>query len=399
MESQGVGPDWARPQYGEYYAKSPFLYSAVKLRADAVVRPPLVVYQDVADGKKPAGPNHPLQELLNRANNFLTYGDVMRATSTYLDIWGSAFWVLTKEGQGSKPKEIWPVRPDRMRIIPSPTEYISRFEYQRQHQWVPLRIDEVVWFRLHNPMNEYAGLSPIAAIRLSLDTGIDASQHNRNQFKNDLLISNVWIKTDSQPSPEELEDFDKRLKRKFASPSRSRLPFIGTKGMEPHVLGFSPRDMEHLKTLRFTLEDVSRAYGIPKIMLGDLERSTFSNFEQAEIIFWRNMASYLQFMQNEINEMLVPQFGTGLSVEFDLSEIEALQDDVNEVHARLRNNVKATIMTPNEAREEMGLKPVPDGDVLLQPINVVPLGGEIPKAPTTEDFSPDGHSFESLSTF
>ena len=39
------GEGWARPEYGRYMATSPSVYAAVRLRAEAVTRPPLRVYR------------------------------------------------------------------------------------------------------------------------------------------------------------------------------------------------------------------------------------------------------------------------------------------------------------------------------------------------------------------
>ena len=46
--------------------------------------------------------------------------------------------------------------------------------------------------------------------------------------------------------------------------------------------------MDFIQGLRWSLEEVSRVYGVPKPLLSDLERATFSNINAAERIFWRN---------------------------------------------------------------------------------------------------------------
>ena len=43
-ELDGAGQTWARPEYGRYYATSVPVYSAIKVRSEALARPPLVVY-------------------------------------------------------------------------------------------------------------------------------------------------------------------------------------------------------------------------------------------------------------------------------------------------------------------------------------------------------------------
>ena len=42
-QTAGIGGDWAKSVYGDYYATSVSVYSAIKLRADAMARAPLTV--------------------------------------------------------------------------------------------------------------------------------------------------------------------------------------------------------------------------------------------------------------------------------------------------------------------------------------------------------------------
>ena len=41
----GAGGGWNRTEYGEYYATSTPVYSAIRIRAEALTRPPVVVYR------------------------------------------------------------------------------------------------------------------------------------------------------------------------------------------------------------------------------------------------------------------------------------------------------------------------------------------------------------------
>ena len=89
---RGVGPEWQAAAYGEYYARSADVYSAVKLRAEAVSRPSLQVRQTDANGAwRWVGPEHPMQRLLDTVNGWWSRSDLLIATETYLCLWGSAF--------------------------------------------------------------------------------------------------------------------------------------------------------------------------------------------------------------------------------------------------------------------------------------------------------------------
>ena len=60
---------WARPEYGRYMATSPSVYAAVRLRAEAVTRPPLRVYRTESSGRRAlVEPSHSVARLLERVN-------------------------------------------------------------------------------------------------------------------------------------------------------------------------------------------------------------------------------------------------------------------------------------------------------------------------------------------
>ena len=204
----GIGQTWTPLSYGEYYPRSPAVYAAIRIRQDAVVRAPLKVHRrpivrqatgvsglngtgrlDHAGGPQRrdglAGAEVRVQRLLDAPNPFWTRGDLWRATETYLGLWGSAYWGLERDDRG-EVFEIWPLRSDRMRVVPDPDRYIKGFVYVGQgRQLVPYLPDDIVWLHYFNPLDEYSGMSPIAPLRLSADMGLDALRANRNSVANE----------------------------------------------------------------------------------------------------------------------------------------------------------------------------------------------------------------------
>ena len=209
-------------------------------------------------------------------------------------------------------------------------------------------------------------MSPIAPLRLSADMGLDALRANRNSVANE-STPGVFIETGDTPTDDEVREFYERWELRFRGPANVRRPVLLSGGMKAGNLGFSPKDMEYLQTMRWSLEDVARVYGVPKPMMGDLERSTFSNFETSRRVFWEDtMVPQLVFYQEALGQMLLPNLGfdtSGTFVEFDVSVIEALQESENDKAKRRQTYVSTGIMTINEVRRELNLPPVDWGDV------------------------------------
>ena len=369
----GSGQAWMPLSYGEYYPRSALVYAAIKMRQDALARVPVRVYRRLAAGAPREGdrrraveavePAHPAQRLLDSPNPFWTRGDLWRATETSLGLWGSAFWGLERDETG-QVTEIWPLRSDRMRVIPDPARYIKGFVYVGQgRQIVSYLAEDVVWIRYFNPLDEYAGLSPIAPLRLSADIGLDALRANRSNLTND-NTPGLFVETEDTPTDDEVREFYERWESRFQGVNRGRRPALLSGGMTAKNLGFSPKEMEYLQTLRWSLEDVARVYGVPKAMLGDIERVSFANFATARRVFWEDtLVPQMAFYAEALQQMLLPNFGDpSLFVEFDTSEVEALQENESDKATRRKTYVSGGIMTVNEVRQEMNLRPVPWGD-------------------------------------
>ena len=369
--ASGGAAGWAQTAFGEYYPRSAVVYAAIKVRQDAIARLPLRVLRRIPAsrqrmegvnaraGGELVGTDHPLQRLLDSPNPFWSRSDLWRATETYLSLWGAAFWALERDENGSIA-EIWPLRPDKMRPIPDAQRYIKGFVYVGAgSELVPYLPDDVVWMRYFNPLDEYAGLSPIAPLRQSADMGMDALRANRKLLQND-STPGLIIETEGFPTDADVSEFYARWESRFQGVEKMRRPALLSPGMKASNLGFSPRDMEYIESLRWSLEDVTRVFGVPKVMIGDLENTTFSNFNTARRLFWEDtIAAQLAFYQESLRQHLLPHFGDdSLTVEFDLSGVEALKESEENKAKRRRIYVEAGIMTIDEVRREMNLPPI-----------------------------------------
>ena len=363
--SAGVGSGsegWARPEYGRYMATSPSVYAAVRLRSEAITRPPLRVYRTESTGRRVlVEPSHPVTRLLERVNPWYTRADLWRATEIYLCLWGAAFWAIER-GEDGQP-ELWPLRPDRMAVIPDRRRYVRGFVYRGAVEQVAYTPDEIVWLRYFNPLEEMAGLSPLAPARLSADMGHEGLHFNRHLLRNSARPDFLLL-TNQEMNDAELEDFYARWEQRYQGTGNAHRPAVASAVRDVKTLGLSHRDIDFIQGLRWSLEEVSRTYGVPKLLLGDFERATYANVQASERMFWRNtVVPEVRFLEDQLNRSLLPKLGyPQLTVEFDLSVIEALQEDENSRVQRETQLLDRGVLTINEVRRERNLPEVPWGD-------------------------------------
>ena len=365
MATAGAGASvggWARPEYGRYIATSPAVYAAVKLRADALARPPLRLYRRNAAGRRdPVAAEHPAARLLERVNPWYTRADLWRATEIHLCLWGAAFWAIEQNEDGAP--ELWPLRPDRMAVIPDRRQFVRGFVYQGSAARVAYTPEEIVWLRYFNPLEELAGLSPLAPARLSADMGHEGLRFNRNLLHNSARPDFLLL-TNQELNAAELEDFYARWEARYRGPGNAHRPALSAAVRDVKTLGLSHRDLDFMQGLRWSLEEISRTYGVPKLLLGDFERATYANVQASERMFWRNtVVPEVRFLEEQVNRALLPRLGyPQLTAEFDLSVIEALQEDENNRVQRETALLDRGVLTINEVQRERNLPEVPWGD-------------------------------------
>ena len=362
----GIASDWPQSGHARYYEKSAAVHAAVKVRADAVARPGLRVLVRESGSLhrgeyRDAGSDDPVTRLLERPNEMWTQGQLLRATETYLALWGSAFWGIERDSAGNA-SELWPLRPDRVRIIPDRNRHVRGFVYENGGERAAYLPQEIVWFRHINPADEFLGMSSLSPARLAVDMGEEALSFNRSFFRNSTMPSDLAITTEETPTEDEVSEFYARWESRFRGSGKAHRPVLLSRGMDAKRLGISQKDMEFTQALRWSVEEVARAFGVPKVFLGQLEDATLSNVETLERYLWRNtVVPELRLIEQAINSSVTPLFESfpgQRRVEFDLGDIEALKESENDRVDREVKLVAAGIITVDEARAGRNLEPI-----------------------------------------
>ena len=363
-QATGIGADWSPTEYGDYYAQSVPIFSAISTRADALSQIPWKVHRATA-ARPPVEDTHPAQQLLDQPNPWFSGAELRRATETYMCLWGRAYWTIEDSEDGER-KEIWPVRPDRMVVIPGRGRtgpYIQGYLYHGTAGDVVYLPEEVEMFRFFNPLQDRTGLSPIAPLRMSADMGKDALSYNRNTLRNGAIPDYILLANEELTS-EAVEEFYKRWEERFQGPNRANRPGIASFITDVKPLAFSNRDMEFLASLRWTVKDAARVFRVPETMLAELQYASLANMEVLERWFWRStIKPQANIMAEKITHSLLPKLGhTGLEVAFNYDGIEALNESREERIAREKEFLDRGVVTINEVRLGYDMAPVSWGN-------------------------------------
>ena len=314
VDNETFGP----AEYGDYLATSNGVYVCAKLRSQLLASLPVAAYKGVGDARRPVE-RGPLVDLLSKVNPYWTFSRLVETTQMSLCAWGSAYWLLERDGGGA-PREIWWVRPDRVRVVPSAKGYVARFDYYPPGASQPIAYlpEEVVWLRYPNPLEEYSGLSPLAAARIAADTAGAAMRSNRNLFLNGVNAGGlITPENDAIISEGQAAELTELLRKRMRGVDNAHRWMVLRYDAKFTPMAMTPKDAEYLGSLKWNLEEICRAYGVPQDLVGG--QRTYENVDAAMKAIWVNtVLPEARLLASELTEQLLPMFpGQADEIAFD----------------------------------------------------------------------------------
>lgn len=366
------------------YSKNELVYACINEIASSAPEAPLRVYDTENDDVRD---DHPLRQLIARPNPFLSEFELWELTIIHLYLAGNAFWEKVRSSAG-RVVELWPLRPDRVRIVPHARDWIAGYQYRIDGRTFELGRDDVIHFRFPDPLNDFLGMPPLRAALRAVATDNEMTDFAKVMLQNGALPG-VVITTQEAIDEATVERLSARWKQKFGGRRRGEPAFL-QQGMEVHTVGL---DMQQLAfpDLRMISETrICAALGVPPILVGaqaGLARSTFANYGEARRSFWEEtIAPLLRRFADKINTQLLPEWpgSERLEARFDTGDVSALQELHRQTWERADAAVRSGWITVNEARAQVGFHPVAGGDVFLRPLTTVATAAEVAAPPSLD---------------
>ena len=275
-----------------------------------------------------------MQGLLDRVNQDWTRSRMWRAVETYLCLWGQSFRWINKGGSPDPAAwEIWPLRPDKVKVMVGKDGTIAGYVHDPHGSRVAMLPDEVIWDRYFNPQDHFKGQSPLEAVRGWVQMQLDMVEFNHQLFKHGLLVSNLAFFLES-PELGDIELFQERLADRYSGMENAQLPIIAPGQGSVQNLGLSNRDMEFIQGIQLAKEQVADSLGVPEEMFAGAQHPTFSNREAAIKDFYANTVTQeWDLLASEMQEQFVPTLPRGYQdviLRFDTAEIAEMQESLTD---------------------------------------------------------------------
>ncbi|MBM3084808.1 phage portal protein [Chelatococcus daeguensis] len=355
----GVGrPVWTPREFEalarEGFSRNPVVHRCVKLVAEAAAAVPWVLHDGATEPER-----HPLLDLVRRPNPREDGGSFLESLFSHLLVAGNAYAEAVCIGEA--PRELYVLRPDRMRVVPGGDGWPAAYDYTVGGRTVRLArregspVEPVLHLRLFNPVDDHYGLSPMEAAAGAVDIHNAASAWNKALLDNAARPSGALVYkgpdgvglTDAQ-----FERLKGELEQQFQGRDNAGRPLLLDGGLDWRPLSLSPKDMDFVEAKAAAAREIALAFGVPPMLLGLPGDNTYANFAEANRSFWRQTVIPLaQRAAASVAHWLAPAFGGELRFEIDLDRIDAL---AGEREALWRRISSADFLSEDEKREAVG---------------------------------------------
>lgn len=334
------------------------VYSCVRILAEAIAGLPLHLYKYTSDGGKEKALDHPLYYLLHSEPNAEMTSFVFRETlMSHLLLWGNAYAQIIRDGAG-RVVSLYPLLPANMSVNRSANGRLC-YEYSADTGTVKLSPENV----LHIPGLGFDGLigySPIAMAKNSIGMAIACEEYGAAFFANGANPGGVL------EHPGIVKD-QARVRESWnavyqGSGNAHRIAVL-EEGMKFNAIGIPPEQAQFLETRKFQINEIARIFRVPPHMVGDLEKSSFSNIEQQSLEFVKYTLGpwVVRFEQAIQKALLLPNEKRMYLAKFNVDGL--LRGDYESRMTGYSIGIQNGFLSPNDVRllEDMNLIPSEEG--------------------------------------
>ena len=264
------------------------VYSCVRILAEAVAGLPLHLYRYKKDGGKERAIDNNLYHLLHDEPNKEMSSFIFRETlMTHLLLWGNAYAQIIRNGKG-EVVALYPLMPNKMQVDRDENGELY-YIYTRSSDEAKTMEGVTVYLTprdvLHIPGLGFDGLvgySPIAMAKNAIGLAIATEEYGAKFFANGAAPSGVLEHPGTIKDPSRLRE---NWNSTFGGSANSGKVAVLEEGMKYTPISISPEQAQFLETRKFQIDEIARIFRVPPHMVGDLEKSSFSNIEQQSLEF------------------------------------------------------------------------------------------------------------------
>lgn len=332
-------------------------FRSVRMVAEAAAAVPLVLTEEGARQIE-----HPVVRLLAQPNPGQDGRSFLECVYGHLNLAGNAYLEAAAHDSLGLPIELHALRPDRMRVIPGEDGWPKGFEYKvgrAAHRWeMTAEHRPILHLKAFHPLDDHYGMGPLAAAAQSIDVHNAAARWSKALLDNAARPSGAIVfgaKDGSQLSEAQFQRLSREIEENHQGARNAGRPMLLEGGLDWRPMGYSPSEMEFLKTKSDAAREIALAFGVPPMLLGIPGDNTYANYQEANRAFYRQtVVPLVRKTANAIAVWLGEASGRALRLEPDLDQVPALSAERDALWKRVS---EADFLDESEKRALLGLPP------------------------------------------
>ena len=340
------------------------VFAATRLISETVASLPFDLYEKNESGRTVSS-NQLRRVLTQRPNRYQTRIEFWESVVFNLVLSGNAYCVITRVG-----KDIASLMPVSSSLVTPELSHDGELTYRISNSTGEKIYKQSDIWHVKLFGSGIVGLSPLAHAAQQASIAQATNAMVADLYKNGGKSAGV-LKTGRILTKEQRDKTRENFDEVCNGPA-ARL-FILEADMDYQPTTITPKDLELISLMRYTVEDLGRFFGVPSILLNQTigQSSLGSNVNEILTAFYKlNLRPYLEKIEESILRWLVPD-AEKFEAEFDFDAL--LRADMPTRLESFGRAIQTGQMTPNEARHLEGRASLEGGDYLMIQSGTVPI--------------------------
>tara|TARA_R110000751_G_scaffold78147_8_gene157678 strand:+ start:871 stop:2097 length:1227 start_codon:yes stop_codon:yes gene_type:complete len=325
-----------------------WLFAVVDRIASSAAAVPWQLFRAQPGGEAAKVDKSPVLDLWTSVNPFYTRHEFIETSIQHFELTGEIWWLIVRN-RGGRPVELWNIRPDRIRPIPSSKNFVAGYVYSIGQTQIPLEVKDVIFIRRPSPIDPYRGIGTVQSMMMDLGSEQMSAQWTRNFFQNGATPGGI-LQFDEGMSDQDFERLVTRWSEQHQGVANAHRVAVLERGKWVDRK-YSVRDMQMEQLRKLNRDIIFGAFGVPSSVMGITESVNRANAEAGDVLFGRYLLKpRLERIKQAVNERLVHVMDKTLFLDY-----EEPTPENRELHLNIaERGYKGGFLTRNESRGLLG---------------------------------------------
>lgn len=355
--------------YGGTDQSSATVFSCVTLIADTLAGYEYGIADPEGDLLPPSAADQELHDLLNEPWPEATYTDFAGDVWTDMEMVGNSWWYKREMNAMGQPLQLNRLTPGNVRIVTNNRDEKIGYVYRVQGVDIPFGMDEVIHYKMRNPLNRHYGMGTVEALIREIQSDLSQAAHVMAFFTNGARIAGVLTIPDGMDEVQ-FERLKDEIASEYGSAENAYKMLIAEKATDFKSISQPPAAAGVVELRKLAKDAILQGFNVPEFLLGGTAQGGIPKMEQAQFVFYRRMLTRAQKFQDRTSLSLAAAWEGRKFILFpELNEPP-------EQKANYAAKIAEACASPNEVRVAAGLPEIDDErmDMPLLPTALSPLG-------------------------